>query len=708
MKTLSYFVVGLLIISSLAAIGLGKYASVSEEKNLTGNIEQFFGNPQTIEKEIEIGTFIELTMENTNAVSYKSGEPLLPIYRQTIELPFGTTISDIEVNKKGVETLTLNEKILPAPELVLQGMEDESKIEYKPADEIYNADQYYPEENYKYSIGAGLDDEFNHVNYLTLTTYPTRYNPVENKIEYTREITIDIEYSEPEQNPFKSTSEYDMVIIAPNKFSSKLNELVQHKNKYGIQTTIKTTEDIYDEYSGVDKPEKIKYFIKDAIETWDIKYVLLVGGLNSLIDGSSRDDENQGSKDWYVPVRYTNLQEMGGTHDPGFISDLYYADIYDSEGQFSSWDSDSDGQSDGIFAAWKTFVVPRKDIIDFYPDVIVGRLACRNTNEVETVVDKIIDYEKYKHKTDWYDTMVFIGGDSHNDAGTDFIEGEVAGDHVYSEYMDEYNPVKLYASNKDTNPNYIPSPEAIVREISKGCGHLLFEGHGNPGSWNTHWPGIFNWGDTPGGISIADIPKISNGGIKQPVCVIGGCHNSQFNVTLAATLAGEKYMWTYGVPVPECFSWHFVRKIGGGSIASFGNTGLGYGAVGENGDVDGDGINLPDTLEAVGGYQISLFYETFDEGKDILGQCWEGSIRKYLNTFPGMEDQTDAKTVEQWPMLGDPSLKIGGYQDVGKSKTKDFDNYQLPTFIKELLDRIQHLPLVQFILENIKIITPKL
>jgi len=73
-----------------------------------------------------------------------------------------------------------------------------------------------------------------------------------------------------------------------------------------------------------------------------------------------------------------------------------------------------------------------------------------------------------------------------------------------------------------------------------------------------------------------------------------------------------------------------------------------------------------------------------------------------------MEDQTDAKTVEQWPMLGDPSLKIGGYQDVGKSKTKDFDNYQLPTFIKELLDRIQHLPLVQFILENIKIITPKL
>ena len=217
MKTLSYFVVGLLLISSLAAIGLGKYASVSEEKNLTGDIEQIFGRPQIKETEIELGTFLELTMENTNAVSYKSGEPLLPIYRQTIELPFGTTISNIEINKKGVETLTLNEKILPAPELVLQGMEEDSKIEYKPVDEIYNVDQYYPEKNYKYSIGAGLDDDFNHVNYLTLTTYPIRYNPVENEIEYTKEIVINIEYSELEQNPFKETSEYDMVIIAPSK-----------------------------------------------------------------------------------------------------------------------------------------------------------------------------------------------------------------------------------------------------------------------------------------------------------------------------------------------------------------------------------------------------------------------------------------------------------------------------------------------------------
>ena len=120
-------------------------------------------------------------------------------------------------------------------------------------------------------------------------------------------------------------------------------------------------------------------------------------------------------------------------------------------------------------------------------------------------------------------------------------------------------------------------------------------------------------------------------------------------------------MWTHGLAFPECFSWWLTRKIGGGSIASMGNTGLGYGAVGNHDDVDGDGVDLPDTLEAVGGYQILNFFKTYAEDIDILGEVWGGAQKKYLDTFPGMDDQTDCKTVEQWPLLGDPSLKIGGY-----------------------------------------------
>ncbi|HDM66879.1 MAG TPA: hypothetical protein ENG62_00635, partial [Thermoplasmatales archaeon] len=262
--------------------------------------------------------------------------------------------------------------------------------------------------------------------------------------------------------------------------------------------------------------------------------------------------------------------------------------------------------------------------------------------------------------SEWFHKMIGIGGDSHDDPGTDYCEGEVSCDYIFSTYMTNFTPIKLYASFRDTDPEHVPSSENIIREISAGSGFILFDGHGHPGSWNTHWPGEFNWKDTPGGISAYDFFDLKNKDMY-PVCVVEGCHNSQFNISLLATALKMPFMWTHGYAFAECFSWHLTRKIDGGSIATLGNTGLGYGAVGEHGDLDGDGENLPDTIEALGGYQFLQFFKTYAEGKDILGEVWGGAIRNYLNTYPGMDDQADCKTVEQWPLLGDPSLKIGGY-----------------------------------------------
>ena len=90
-------------------------------------------------------------------------------------------------------------------------------------------------------------------------------------------------------------------------FSEDLQPLIDHKDSYGIETVLKTAEDISSEYTGVDEPEKIKFFIKDAIEDWGIKYVLLVGGLKSYIWGNPREHYNYGVKDWLVPVRYNNI-----------------------------------------------------------------------------------------------------------------------------------------------------------------------------------------------------------------------------------------------------------------------------------------------------------------------------------------------------------------------------------------------------------------
>jgi hypothetical protein len=38
-----------------------------------------------------------------------------------------------------------------------------------------------------------------------------------------------------------------------------------------------------------------------------------------------------------------------------------------------------------------------------------------------------------------------------------------------------------------------------------------------------------------------------------------------------------------------------------------------------------------------------------------------------------MKDQTDCKTVQEWPLIGDPSLKIGGYPAAAGLKAKIYD-----------------------------------
>jgi len=120
---------------------------------------------------------------------------------------------------------------------------------------------------------------------------------------------------------------YDLLIITPSKFTRALRPLVEHKNRVGVQTAMVTLGQIYREMAeGRDKPEKIKYFIKDAVEKWGIKYVMLVGNFRSM------------------PVRYCyNDEPWQGYPEPNFISELYYADIYDQYGEFSSWDTNDNG-----------------------------------------------------------------------------------------------------------------------------------------------------------------------------------------------------------------------------------------------------------------------------------------------------------------------------------------------------------------------------
>jgi len=346
--------------------------------------------------------YMTVSLEQGTSFLAEPGKPLLPKILYPYELPFGATNITVTITMDTIHLGKIIQVIAPTPQpwtpqATYKLTPDETTVPHS----VYTENKMFPREWYSYNIGCGLNTEFTHVTHLSINLYPIRYNPVENILLTAESAQITISYDTPSTSPFSATSDYDLLIIAPPDFTPHLQDLVDHKNSHNIKTILKNTEDIYREYDGQDKPEQIKYCIKDALETWGIKYVLLAGGLKSLIYAKPKDDKNQGSQGWHIPARYVNVRD----YEPGYLCDLYYADIYREGGEFDDWDSNGNG----VIGEWRMF---NPDVLDLYPDVAVGRLACRNTREIQDVVEKIITYETGLCDPSWFNKIIGISGDS--------------------------------------------------------------------------------------------------------------------------------------------------------------------------------------------------------------------------------------------------------------------------------------------------------
>ncbi len=445
-KILNITVVVFLIISGIGAVAIN-----NQETDNTIIENSFNIKFSTFEiKETNEG-YNQIQINDTSSFLMEPGRPILPKIVKTFELPFGVKNVKVDLNINSIDEKLISKEIQPSPRMLpLTINEPTSNIIQEKDLLIYNSNNPYPSEWFTYSIRSGLNNENKRVTYVIVHIYPIKYIPKQGKLVIAENSNINVIYEKKVGNKLDVLTLYDLVIITPSKFAKELKRLETHKNDIGVKTFIETTEDIYDKYQGRDEPEQIKFFIKDAIETYDIKYVLLVGGLKSQVYAKPKDDTNHGSKDWYIPVRYTNLYdkpkfplslEAETYFDPGVISDLYYADIYNGTGDFSSWDTNGDG----IFAAWG---YPDSDIkndtgIDMVPDVYVGRLACQSLKEVKTVIDKIINYEKSSVKeSDWFNKMTVISGDGFLDQQDLNIQWDTTGlsNGYYTIYAQSINP----------------------------------------------------------------------------------------------------------------------------------------------------------------------------------------------------------------------------------------------------------------------------
>jgi len=412
---------------------------------------------------------------------------------------------------------------------------------------------------------------------------------------------------------FESASLYDFLIISPDAWLSELEVLKQHKESKGIKTIAVGLNEIYSgKYFasyGRDDAEKIKYFIKNAIEEWGIKYVMLVGDIYKMPIRNALHIWRDGTKLREFPVP----------------TDLYYADIYryeDGRIVFSSWDTNGNGKYGEEYEDGYT----QGDIIDLYPDIYLGRIACENKLVLKNVINKIIKYESMTKDEEWFKKIVLVGGDTF--PGWGILEGEVMNE-IVAQIMNDFEPLKIQYSLGNLNPL------EIQKALQKGCGFLYYSGHGFPYGWATHgsseeWIGRYF---TPYILALFN-------GYKLPVIFFDACLTAKLDFN-SSDLRED------GVPVPfnasfPCFAWYFIRHPYGGAIATVGATRVAYTGVDEDGPHWG------------ASYLAYKFFSAYRE-THVLGEIFAKAQIEYVSSM------WDTWTIEEFILLGDPTLKIGGY-----------------------------------------------
>jgi hypothetical protein len=170
----------------------------------------------------------------------------------------------------------------------------------------------------------------------------------------------------PYQPTFRPTgdgSAVEYVIVTSAALAGEFQRLADWKTQKGVQGAVRTVEWIDQTYpNGVDRAERIRFFIRDAYQNWGTLFVLLGGDTD------------------VIPPRYGVSTFYGGENIP---TDIYYGCLD------GNWNADGDD----VFGEG---AVPggESDDVDFLYDVSIGRAPVSTLTQADTFIDKVLLYEQ--------------------------------------------------------------------------------------------------------------------------------------------------------------------------------------------------------------------------------------------------------------------------------------------------------------------------
>jgi hypothetical protein len=150
----------------------------------------------------------------------------------------------------------------------------------------------------------------------------------------------------------------DMLIITTEPLHGASAAYARTRSIRGFNCVVRTMSWIRQYYDGVDDAERVRNFLKDAVEKWGVLYVLLAGELPD------------------IPVRWIQMTPIYDIWPVHIVTDLYFSDLD------GTWNEDADFLFGEV-----------EDSLDLYPDVFVGRLPVNESDDLYLYLDKLMSYE---------------------------------------------------------------------------------------------------------------------------------------------------------------------------------------------------------------------------------------------------------------------------------------------------------------------------
>ncbi len=468
------------------------------------------------------------------------GKPQLPIVARRILLPAGARFLSLEVVPLDSIVISGTYRIFPAQKPRI--LSNKGPIPWQsPNPDVYTSNTPFPQ---FLAQTEGVYSFFSR-RFAEVLLYPLRYYPRSGKLILFTKIQVTLHYKlgtssandhlisptlppdvrkgmqkffgqesifptegiTEQENTSQNSIPY--LIITDESFVDAFRPLAEWKTKKGLRTKILTTQYISGKYYGRDLAEKIRACIGF--------YHQYRGTLWVLLGGDTR----------FVPLRYAwamDCEAHYATNENNIPADIYFSDL----------DGIWDANKNGIFGEVR-------DRINLYPDVFVGRFSANSEEGIQTMVHKVLTYEK-NPPLDYTTRMLFLAMILWDSPYTDSGEGKnYIGDTFVPE---QFKPItKLYQSRGNE------SVQSATDAMNSGYNIVNHDGHA--------WYNSMGMGEGYFGLWDADhLVNAPNYSILFSI----GCWPGAFD--------------------KDCMAEHLTRNPNGGMVAFIGNSRYGWGSPG--------------------------------------------------------------------------------------------------------------------------------